>query len=82
MQKLGHAARLMAAAMRQPYRTGQKHDAHDAEAIGETVSRPRTRFAPVKSEAQQVVLTVHRARELLVTERTALANQIRGRLLE
>ena len=40
------------------------------------------RFVPVKSEAQQAVLTVHRARELLVTERTALANQIRGLLLE
>jgi transposase len=37
---------------------------------------------PVKSEAQQAVLTVHRARELLVTERTALVNQIRGLLLE
>ena len=40
------------------------------------------RFVPVKSEAQQAVLTVHRARELLVTERTALANQIRGLLME
>jgi transposase len=37
---------------------------------------------PVKSEAQQAVLTVPRARELLVTERTALANQIRGLLME
>src|SRR5262249_55240484 len=52
------------------------------EAICEAVSRPRTRFVPVKSEAQQAVLTVHRARELLVTERTALVNQIRGVMLE
>ena len=82
LQKLGHDVRLMAAAMIQPYRTGQKNDANDAEAICEAVSRPRTRFVPVKSEAQQAVLTVHRARELLVTERTALANQIRGLLME
>ena len=82
LQKLGHDARLMAAAMIQPYRTGQKNDANDAEAICEAVSRPRTRFVPVKSEAQQAVLTVPRARELLVTERTALANQIRGLLME
>jgi transposase len=79
---LGHEVRLMAVAMIQPYRTNQKNDQNDAEAICEAVSRPRTRFVPVKSEAQQAVLTVHRARELLVTERTALANQIRGLLLE
>jgi transposase len=82
LQKLGHDVRLMAAAMIQPYRTGQKNDQNDAEAICEAVSRPRTRFVAVKSEAQQAVLTVHRAREVLVTERTALANQIRGLLME
>jgi transposase len=82
LQKLGHDVRLMAVAMIHPYRTNQKNDANDAEAICEAVSRPRTRFVPVKSEGQQAVLTVHRARELLVTERTALANQIRGVLME
>ena len=82
LQKLGHDVRLMAVAMIQPYRTQQKNDANDAEAMCEAVSRPRTRFVPVKSEGQQAVLTVHRARELLVTERTALANQIRGVRLE
>src|SRR5215207_11504680 len=76
--KLGHDVRLMAVAMIHPYRTNQKNDANDAEAMCEAVSRPRTRFVPVKSEGQQAVLTVHRARELLVTDRTALANQIRG----
>src|SRR5581483_11119230 len=82
IQKLGHDARLMAVAMIQPYRTHQKNDANDAEAICEAVSRPRTRFVPVKSEGQQAVLTIHRARELLVSERTAVANQLRGLLLE
>jgi len=80
--KLGHEVRLLAVAMIHPYRTGQKNDQNDAEAMCEAVSRPRTHFVPVKSEAQQAVLTVPRARELLVTERTALANQIRGLLLE
>jgi len=82
LQKLGHDARLLAVAMSQPYRTGQKNDQNDAAAICEAVSRPRTRVVPVKSEAQPAVLSVHRARELLVTERTALANQLRGLLLE
>jgi transposase len=80
--KLGHDVRLMAVARIQPYRTNQKNDANDAEAMCEAVSQPRTRFVPVKSEGQQAVLTVHRARELVVTERTALANQSRGLLME
>ncbi len=82
LQKLGHDVRVMAVAMIQPYQTNQKNDQNDAEAIGEAVSRPRTRCVPVKTEAQQAVLTVQRARELLVTERIALANQIRGLLME
>lgn len=80
--KLGHAVRLMAGQYSRPYRTNRKNDQNDAEAICEAVSRPRTRCVPVKSEAQQAVLTVHRARELLVTERTALANQIRRVVME
>lgn len=80
--KLGHDVRLIAVQYLRPYRTNQKNDYNDADAICEAVSRPRTRRVPVKTEAQQAVLTVHRARELLVTERTALANQIRGVVLE
>ena len=64
LQKLGHEVRLRAVARIEPYGTNQKNDATDAEAICEAVSRPRTRFGPVKSEGQQAVLTVHRAREL------------------
>ncbi|MBS0156622.1 MAG: IS110 family transposase [Nitrospira sp.] len=40
------------------------------------------RFVPVKEVEQQAVLTVHRARQLLVAERTALVNQTRGLLAE
>jgi transposase len=82
LQKVGPDVRLMAAQCIRPSRTTQKNDQNEAEAIGEAVSRPRTRFVSVKSEGQQAVLTVHRARELLVTERTALAKQIRGVVME
>ncbi len=82
LQKLGHDVRLMAVQLIKPYRTRQKNDRNDAEAICEAVSRPQMRFVPIKTVEQQAVLTVHRARELLVTERTAVANQIRGLLLE
>jgi len=82
LQKLGHEVRLMAVQLIKPYRTKQKNDRNDAEAICEAVSRPQMRFVPIKTVEQQAVLTVHRAREWLVTERTAVANQIRGLLLE
>jgi len=82
LQKLGHNVRLMAVQLIKPYRTKQKNDRNDAEAICEAVSRPQMRFVPIKTVEQQAVLTVHRARELLVSERTAVANQIRGLLLE
>jgi transposase len=40
------------------------------------------RFVPIKEIEQQAVLTLHRARSLLVAERTALVNHIRGLLGE
>jgi transposase len=40
------------------------------------------RFVAVKSQAQQDVLALHRVRALLIRERTALMNQIRGLLAE
>src|SRR5215471_7538051 len=82
LQKLGHDVRLMAVQLLKPYRTKPKNDRNDAEAICEAVSRPQMRFVPIKTVEQQAVLTVHRARELLGSERTAVANQVRGLLLE
>jgi transposase len=82
LQKLGHDVRLMAVQLIKPYRTKQKNDRNDAEAICEAVSRPQMGIVPIKTVEQQAVLTVHRARELLVSERTAVANQSRGLLLE
>ena len=82
LSKLGHDARLMAAQFVTPYRSGGKNDANDAQAICEAVGRPHMRFVPVKSEEAQAVLTVHRARALTVSERTALVNQVRGLLGE
>lgn len=38
------------------------------------------RFAPVKTVEQQAVLSLHRARQSFVAERTAQANQLRGLL--
>ena len=65
-----------------PYRKGNKNDPNDAEAICEAVTRPSMRFVPIKNEEQQDLRALHRVREQLVKNRTALANQIRGLLRE
>lgn len=65
-----------------PYVKTNKHDAADAEAICEAVTRPTMRFVPVKHVEQQSVLALHRARQGMVKARTAQANQIRGLLAE
>jgi len=60
----------------------QKNDDLDAEAISEAATRPTIRFAEVKSQAQSDIQALHRARERLVSERTALINHLRALLLE
>lgn len=82
LTKLGHTVKLMTPQYVAPYRRGGKNDANDAEAICEAVARPNMRFVAVKSESQQAVLVMHRMRDQLVRERTALMNQIRSYLHE
>ena len=82
LQSMGHTVKLMAPQFVKPYVKSNKNDAADAEAICEAVTRPNMRFVGVKNVNQQTVLCLHRARRLLVAERTAQANQIRGLLAE
>ena len=65
-----------------PYVKAQKNDDRDAEAIAEAATRPTMRFVELKSEAQLDVQMLHRVRDRLVGERTALINQLRAVLLE
>lgn len=82
LQAQGHTVRLIAPQFVKPYVKTNKHDAADAEAICEAVSRPNMRFVPIKNVEQQAVLALHRVRQGLVKARTAQANQIRGLLSE
>jgi transposase len=59
-----------------------KNDAADAEAICEAVRRPTMRFVQVKSAEQQGRLMQHRARDLLMRQRTQLINAMRAHLAE
>ncbi len=82
LKKLGHDVRLMPAAYVKPYVKRGKTDAADAEAICEAVRRPTMRFVEIKSEDQQAVLAIHRARDLVVRQRTQVVNMIRSILRE
>jgi transposase len=82
LREQGHQVRLMSPEYVRPYVKAQKNDDHDAEAIAEAATRPTMRFVELKSEAQLDMQTLHRARDRLVGERTALINQLRAVLLE
>jgi len=82
LRSQGHAVRLMSPEYVRPYVKAQKNDDRDAEAIAEAATRPTMRFVELKSEEQLDMQTLHRARDRLVGERTALINQLRAILLE
>ena len=82
LTKLGHKVRLMPSKDVKAYVKRNKNDAADAEAICEAVQRPTMRFVPVKSAEQQGRLMLHRARDLLMRQRTQLINALRAHMAE
>lgn len=82
LRALGHEVRLMPPQYVKAYVKRGKNDAADAAAICEAVTRPSMRAVPVKTEDQQSALMMHRARDLLVRQRTQLINAVRGHLAE
>src|SRR5208282_1767048 len=78
----GHDVRLMSPEYVRPYIKAQKNDDRDAEGIAEAATRPTMRFVDVKNQEQLDMQTLHRSRDRLVAERTALINQMRAILLE
>lgn len=68
IEKLGHTVKLIPARMAKAMLVGNKNDANDAIAIGETACRP--------------TVSLLRIRERLVENRTANRNQLCGFLAE
>src|SRR6201993_752218 len=79
---LGHDVKQVPPTYAKPFRQGHKNDFRDAHAVAEAVQRPTTRFVPAKTDEQLDLQALHRVRSRLVSERTAVINQIRGFLLE
>lgn len=81
-EAMGHTVKIMTPKFVKPYIMSNKNDPNDASGINEAVTRPNMRFVAVKSIEQQDVLLLHRARELMMKQRIAQINQLRGLLIE
>lgn len=81
-QAMGHEVQLIAAQFVKPFVKSQKNDRTDAEAIAEAAARPTMRYVPIKNVEQQDIQAMHRIRSLLMKDRIAQINQIRGLLAE
>ena len=79
---MGHEVKIISPQFVKPFVKTNKNDPNDAEAIVEAASRPSMRYVSPKSVAQEDIQSIHRVRSRLVSERTALVNQIRGLLAE
>ena len=79
---MGHSVKMMAPQFVKPYIKTNKNDANDACGIAEAITRPDMKFVPIKTIEQQDMLLLHRARALIIKQRTAQANQVRGLLAE
>jgi len=77
-----HQSFLIPAQHVTPFVRGNKNDHNDALAIAECSRRPNLKFVPVKTEAQQEIISLHRIRKRFVKNRTQLTNQVRGLLAD
>lgn len=80
--QLGHEVRLLSPRKVRPFVQRNKTDAADAQAIWTASRQPGMRFVPVKTEAQQIVLSLNRLRAQLMKTRIMQTNELRGWLCE
>ena len=61
-EALGHTVKVIAPQYVKPFVKHQKNDRNDAEAICTALMQPNMKFVPPKSEEQQDIQALHRAR--------------------
>jgi transposase len=82
LMKRGFEVMLIPPQHVKPFVKGNKNDRNDAFAITEAARRPQLRCVAPRSLEQTDMMMLHRIRERLVHQRTALINQLRGLLGE
>jgi transposase len=78
----GHDIRIIPGQFVKPFLKGGKNDFNDSLAIAEASGRPNMHCVGLKSQEQLELQAIHRVRCRLITERTAIINQMRALLLE
>ncbi len=82
LQGIGHTVQLIPPQYVKPFVKRGKNDRNDAAAINEAASRPDMRLVPVKTLVMQAEAVDLSLRDLLVRQRTQLANSVRGHAAE
>lgn len=82
LQAQGNPVRILPAQHVADHRSGPKNDRNDALAILRAGHDSKVLAVPVKSAAAMAMQALHRTRQGYVKRRTAVANQMRGLLLE
>jgi transposase len=78
----GHEVSQISPQHVKPFVQGNKNDKNDARAIVIASQQDGMTTVPIKTIEQQEIQMIHRYRDSLVQDRTALANRIRGYLRE
>jgi len=82
IKALGHEVKLLPARQVKPFVVRDKTDARDAHAISVAALQGHIKPVPVKTEDQQVCMTLHRMREQMMKMRIMQTNALRGFLYE
>lgn len=82
IKALGYEVKIIAPQHVKPFVQVHKNDARDAMAIAEAAVRPNVPSVAQKSVEQLNLQGLHRVRERLVKEKTAVSNELRGLLAE
>lgn len=82
LKSLGHEVILIPGRDVKAFNYGNKDDANDARAIWAATRSGTVRSVNIKTEEQQSILALHRTRDMLIRQRVATTNHIRGILTE
>lgn len=82
LKERGIKVRLLPAQLVAKHRVGPKNDPNDVRALLRAATDSQIHEVPIKTQEQLALQAMHRGRQGWVQRRTAIANQVRGLLVE